>query len=375
MSGGFNDPLVGGGGVLVYPSIHSPNFVAGSTGWSINKDGTAEFNSLTIRNGTVISGVFLLYSSAVPAKGNLVVAFAPIAGGTDSVGNVYPQGFNFGVWSASTGGLLQHFGINTSGDIFLANSSGNVILHGHTSDGSLEFYSTAGEGAGNLRESIAPATGTDSAGNTYQAGFASYTGTGLIGQLLSATLSFFLAADNTPAQVSGSGGALTVNSGKNLLAQTVSVLQLLSSGSPTGAAQAVLAAGGVPTPATTALLEVQGAIQTTSLNSIIANGNLQAQLGDIIGSAGNLLINTVGKGLRVKEGSGGKQGTVLLSAGTAVVANSNVTAASRIFLTAQDNLSTGALRVSARTAGTSFTITSSNAADSGVVAWEIFEPA
>ena len=42
-------------------------------------------------------------------------------------------------------------------------------------------------------------------------------------------------------------------------------------------------------------------------------------------------------------------------------------------MTAQDNSTTGALRVSARTAGTSFTITSSNSGDSGVVAYEIFE--
>lgn len=91
--------------------------------------------------------------------------------------------------------------------------------------------------------------------------------------------------------------------------------------------------------------------------------------------SGDLLIGTAGTGLRVKEGANAKQGVATLGAGTVVVANTSVTASSRIFLTAQDNNSTGALRVSARTPGTSFTITSSNAADSGVVAWEILEPA
>jgi hypothetical protein len=52
-----------------------------------------------------------------------------------------------------------------------------------------------------------------------------------------------------------------------------------------------------------------------------------------------------------------------------------VTANSRIFLTCQTPGGTpGFLRVSARTAGTSFTILSSSGTDTSVVAWEIFEP-
>lgn len=88
----------------------------------------------------------------------------------------------------------------------------------------------------------------------------------------------------------------------------------------------------------------------------------------------SLDIATGGKGLQVSEsGTGPKQGTATLSGGTIVVSNVNVTSHSRILLTAQDNNTTGALRVSARTAGTSFTITSSNSGDSGLVAYEIFE--
>lgn len=86
-------------------------------------------------------------------------------------------------------------------------------------------------------------------------------------------------------------------------------------------------------------------------------------------------VDTVGNGLQVKEGASAKQGSFTLVAGAHTVVNTTVTANSRIFLTAQDNNSTGALRVSARVVGTSFTVTSSNAADSGLVAYEIFEPA
>lgn len=95
-------------------------------------------------------------------------------------------------------------------------------------------------------------------------------------------------------------------------------------------------------------------------------------------NTGPFSVGTAGKGLQVKEGSNAKQGTVTLVAGAAVVANTSVTASSRIFLTAQ-SLGTvtapKALAVTARTAGTSFTITSADATDTSVVAYEIFEPA
>ena len=46
---GFNNPIIGGGGSLVYPAIHSPNFVQTPLqGWSIDKNGNAYFGSLTL---------------------------------------------------------------------------------------------------------------------------------------------------------------------------------------------------------------------------------------------------------------------------------------------------------------------------------------
>lgn len=91
--------------------------------------------------------------------------------------------------------------------------------------------------------------------------------------------------------------------------------------------------------------------------------------------AGNLDIQTAGKGLRVAEGSNAKQGAAVLTGGAATVANTSVTANSRIFLTSQaDGGTPGFLRVSARTAGTSFTITSSSGTDTSTVAYEIIEP-
>lgn len=76
------------------------------------------------------------------------------------------------------------------------------------------------------------------------------------------------------------------------------------------------------------------------------------------------------------EGTNARMGTATLSAGTATVNTNVVTANSRILLTSQvDGGTPGFLRVSARTADTSFTITSSSATDTSTVAWVILEPA
>lgn len=90
----------------------------------------------------------------------------------------------------------------------------------------------------------------------------------------------------------------------------------------------------------------------------------------------DLRIATAGRGLKVAEGSNAKMGTAPLVGGTVTVATTAVTATSRIQLTSQaDGGTPGWLRVSNRTAGTSFVITSSSAADTSTVAWLIVEPA
>lgn len=90
----------------------------------------------------------------------------------------------------------------------------------------------------------------------------------------------------------------------------------------------------------------------------------------------DLRIATAGRGLMVAEGSNAKMGTVALTAGAATVSTTAVTANSRIFLTNQALGGTaGFLRVSARTAGTSFTITSSSGTDTSTIAWMLVEPA
>lgn len=87
------------------------------------------------------------------------------------------------------------------------------------------------------------------------------------------------------------------------------------------------------------------------------------------------IISDMRNGIRIREGVNAKQGVATLVAGTATVSNNTITANSRIFLTTQISAGTpGFLRISARVNGTSFTILSSNAADTSTVAYEIFEP-
>lgn len=103
-------------GSLVLSSIFSPNFVHNVSGWSINKDGSAEFNNLTIRgtfNGTNFiinsNGIFLY--NGTPALGNLFIAISNNIG-PDQFGNNYTVGIN--IFSTSGAG----------GQIVLANNAG-----------------------------------------------------------------------------------------------------------------------------------------------------------------------------------------------------------------------------------------------------------
>lgn len=93
----FTNSIVGGQGALVRPAIKSPNYITGVSGWSINKDGSAEFSNLTIRGtffGTryIINSSGMFFYSGTPANGNLVLSVASAAG-TDSFGNAYLSGF------------------------------------------------------------------------------------------------------------------------------------------------------------------------------------------------------------------------------------------------------------------------------------------
>jgi len=90
---------------------------------------------------------------------------------------------------------------------------------------------------------------------------------------------------------------------------------------------------------------------------------------------GDIAVNTVGSGLKVKEGTNGKMGVATLNAGSVTVITTAVAATSRILLTIQSPGGTvGSVYVASRTAGVSFVIQSTSGSDSSVVMWLIFDP-
>lgn len=155
----------------------------------------------------------------------------------------------------------------------------------------------------------------------------------------------------------------------------------------TGTGSIVLATA----PTVTTLTVSSGGATVTAGGLTVTAGGLTvsasgAQItGDIGANSGNILANTVGKGLRVKEGSGGKQGVATLVSGTVTVSNANVTATSRILVSGgalNSSTAIGSLSVPTITASTSFVITSyipggvlTQTGDLRTVNWEIFEPA
>lgn len=79
--------------------------------------------------------------------------------------------------------------------------------------------------------------------------------------------------------------------------------------------------------------------------------------------------------LNVVDGTNKRMGQSVLSGGTVVVSNTSVTANTRIFLShANTSGALGHLYISARTAATSFTITSSSGTDTSTVNWLLIEP-
>ncbi len=85
----FENPLTAGT-VLVRSDIRSQNFVAGTSGWRIEADGDAEFNSIVIRGSTTVGGATLYYNGT-PGVGTLLMSIAQAAG-VDPFGNNYAAG-------------------------------------------------------------------------------------------------------------------------------------------------------------------------------------------------------------------------------------------------------------------------------------------
>jgi hypothetical protein len=105
---------------------------------------------------------------------------------------------------------------------------------------------------------------------------------------------------------------------------------------------------------------------------VITNaGNLE---GDAT-NGGDLAFNRLGKGLKIKEGANARMGLATLVAGTVTVANTSITATTRIFYAVETTGGVQGFLSTTRNAGTDFTINSTSVAETSTVAWMLVEPA
>jgi len=139
------NPVVGGT-VLRRAAIQSPNYVPGVSGWTINQDGSVEFNNGLFR-GTVTAATFVgtdfiinaagaFFYSGAPAAGNLIASDASIAG-VEGFGNNYVAGqasyaattataLTAGQITFYTGSLAGGWGVSATQRFF----SGLILLSG-----------------------------------------------------------------------------------------------------------------------------------------------------------------------------------------------------------------------------------------------------
>jgi hypothetical protein len=89
---------------------------------------------------------------------------------------------------------------------------------------------------------------------------------------------------------------------------------------------------------------------------------------------GNLISPTAGSGFKLKEGSNARMGTATLVGGTIAVANTSVTANTRIFISRSTTGGTEGHLSTTQIASTSFTVNSTSGTDTSTVNWLLIEP-
>ena len=168
--------------------LRSPNFVSGVSGWTINQDGSVEFNNGTFRG--VIEGGRLLIYNGTPSAGNLIGSVS----GTntpDRFGNAVDIGIcsyntTFGNTGQLNGASLSLFGgVNllvqlTPSGLTIFNSHGATIFSlDETRDAFFLYADTSSASQGALLASIAAGNGTDAFSNHFLGGGYVFYSTGI----------------------------------------------------------------------------------------------------------------------------------------------------------------------------------------------------
>ncbi len=341
------------GGQVSFPNNAGGTYVGRSV--ATNTPGTSTYNTLGgFEAGKILGGSntgynnafwgFQIGSSATTAYANSAIGMQPLYSLTTGV-------YNF------AGGIHALYTLTTGGD-------NNSIGAGSLQNGNPSSCAAIGVYAGRDCNGI----GSVFIGN--RAGMTETTG----GKL-------YIANNETTTLIYGdfATGAVTLQGSCSAASYTFGGFSILPGPS--------VSAVGVRSGNTNIGLINYQDVNGTSLGSPGFVGANTYQIYNDTGSTSGLDLNVstsvltlplVGGGLRIKEGTNARMGVATLVAGTVTVNTTAVTATSRIFLTAQ-NLGTVTIPsnygVSARSAGTSFTILASAPTDTSTIAWEIIEPA
>lgn len=225
---GFANSIIGGMSKLIRAAIQSPNYVLHTLGWSINKDGSAEFNQLSIYGGTIVGPNYTIDSQGIyffDNSGFLVAQWQPSTGiqfytpgggghlitsiseqnTTDSFGNTIPQGLVVGLNNGSQI-LISQVGSNeqitwnmnnagfTNPAAFAAPVGGhtyaNLVLSGpattvtgHKDNVFLAFFSSDGtSSSANLEFSY-----TDTTGSSHEYAYLDASGLNILSGSINAT--------------------------------------------------------------------------------------------------------------------------------------------------------------------------------------------
>lgn len=361
-------------------------YLSGGAGQNVFNGLRSDQNSgpgIVIRQGTgnYISGLEagenngIQNGEAIPSEDNAAVIFDKGSSRNSIAGAIYQQNVAYNVRSNATENVMT--GVYTSVLTNIVNSSTGINYEPINKDlsGSASFGTSSTQTALNLTGNSGGARIiklSRTSGITQQIGLGVgqdalnvwnetlNRGIGLIGN--SGTTAFYQMGDAssaTPpiAEIYGSAG-----SGSNISGSAIRLYADRSTGNAdvTDAFSVLTGDAGS-----------SGSSAQSMTSKFVVEGD-----GDVRVVVGDVFVSTAGKSIKIKEGTNAKMGTAVLAAGTVVVSTTAVASNSRIILTSNtDGGTPGWLRVSARTANTSFTITSSSATDTSTVAWIIFDPA
>jgi hypothetical protein len=181
----FQHDVAGGQGSLVITSLKSPNFVHGSTGWAINKDGSAEFHTVSLPAGS--GGAVVTFASTAPASPNVGDVWYDTSNGmlghqwNGSAWTAYQIGTS-AIGSGAVTAAKLAAGIVVAGIVDATTITGATINGGtfngtnwiENSNGTVGYSGTPA--ANNMLYSDAPAAFTDAYGNKVLSGRAVYSG-------------------------------------------------------------------------------------------------------------------------------------------------------------------------------------------------------